>query len=311
MGNFVFLTSSLLALMNRRKFIESAGMIGALTVLPLPFFSMTEKPKYKLGYQLYSIRDEMAKDPINTLKALKGMGYEDFEHYGFDSGKGTYYGFDASEFKALLDEMELSISSGHYPFSDFLLKPDDALKRYVDSCIAGALTMNSRYITWPWLAPEFRNVEGYKKTSEKLNVISEQIKSAGLGLAYHNHGYEFDDFNGENGYDIITSETDSDLVKLQLDMYWLARSSNFTPSEIISKHPGRFVMWHIKDMHKVTEDYTELGNGSIDYINLLPDPAVSGLEYYYIEQGGNFTINSLQSAEDSATYLKKHLQRFL
>ncbi|MFT5384165.1 MAG: hypothetical protein ACI81W_001565, partial [Saprospiraceae bacterium] len=71
--------------MNRRNFIEKAGIVGASAFLPLSCISMTKQPKYKMGYQLYSIRDEMAKDPIATLKALKAMGYEDFEAYGFDA----------------------------------------------------------------------------------------------------------------------------------------------------------------------------------------------------------------------------------
>ena len=70
-------------------------------------------------------------------------------------------------------------------------------------------------------------------------------------------------------------------------------------------------MWHIKDMDKVTRDYTELGNGSIDYLSMLPDPHTSGLVYYYIEQGGNFTVNSMESAATSIAYFKKHLQKQL
>jgi sugar phosphate isomerase/epimerase len=70
-------------------------------------------------------------------------------------------------------------------------------------------------------------------------------------------------------------------------------------------------MWHIKDMDVKTRDYTELGNGAINYLNLLPDPEKSGLDYYYIEQGGNFATSSTQSAADSAAYFKKNLQHFL
>ena len=88
-------------------------------------------------------------------------------------------------------------------------------------------------------------------------------------------------------------------------------SSKLAPKEWIKKQPGRYVMWHIKDMDKVTRDYTELGNGSIDYLNILPDPIESGLEYYYIEQGGNFTHSPMQSAATSAAYFKKHLQQLL
>lgn len=302
--------------MIRRDFLALSGKAGAAACLPLSAFplnySISEtEPKFKMGYQLFSIRDEMAKDPIATLKALKEMGYEDFEHYGFDPEQGTYYGFPASEFKSILDDLGLSVSSGHYPFSDFLSQPLDNIREYTSKCIDGALAMGSKYITWPWLAEDLRNEAGYKRCALYLNMMGEQIAAAGLELAYHNHGYEFEDLGGTTGYDIITSETDARYVKLQLDMYWLARSSDYTPQELIDEHRGRFVMWHIKDMHKVSEDYTELGNGSIDYTQLLPDPKSSGLEYYYIEQGGNFTVDSMTSARVSAAYLKENLQKFL
>jgi len=167
------------------------------------------------------------------------------------------------------------------------------------------------YITWPWMAPEQRNMTYFKRMPTILNSIGEQVNAAGLGFAYHNHGFEFDDHNGVNGYDLIVKETDPSLVKLQIDMYWVMHSSNQTPKELISQHPGRYVMWHIKDMDKVTRDYTELGNGSIDYTDILPDPKESGLEYYYLEQGGNFAHNAMRSAADSATYFKDHLQKKL
>ena len=70
-------------------------------------------------------------------------------------------------------------------------------------------------------------------------------------------------------------------------------------------------MWHIKDMDKVTRDYTELGNGSIDYTQILPDPEKSGLKYYYIEQGGNFAVNSMESVATSALFFKKNLQHLI
>ena len=94
-------------------------------------------------------------------------------------------------------------------------------------------------------------------------------------------------------------------------MYWVAHASKLSPKQLIANHPGRFVMWHIKDMDKVTRDYTELGNGSIDYIDLLAHIDTDALEYYYIEQGGNFAQNSMQSITDSAAYFKKHLQKYL
>ena len=122
--------------------------------------------------------------------------------------------------------------------------------------------------------------------------------------------FDFDDLNGTTGYEIIVKETDASLVKLQLDMYWVMHSSNSTPSELIAENPERYVMWHIKDMHKESRDYTELGNGSIDYNGIMPNPVDTGLEFYYIEQGGNFTESSMQSAAFSANYFKANLQKF-
>ena len=296
--------------MDRRSFIKSSGAIGLLSCLPVSCLSMAASPKFKMGYQLFSIRDEMAKDPVNTLKALRQMGYEDFEHYGFDPEQGTYYGYKASEFKRILDDLGLTVSSGHYAFSEFVLKPEEEIKRFTDRCIEGALKVGSGYITWPWIDPGQRTVDGFKLTASKLNLVGEQISKAKLGFAYHNHGYEFHDLNGITGYDIITRETESSFVKIQLDMYWVMHSSNLTPADLIRKNPGRVVMWHIKDMHKISRDYTELGNGSIDYHQILPDPAKSGLEFYYIEQGGNFTVNSTESAAFSADYFKKNLQKY-
>ncbi|AVR47314.1 sugar phosphate isomerase/epimerase [Christiangramia fulva] len=272
---------------------------------------MFEKPKFKMGLQLYTINENMNKDAVATLKAAKSMGYEDFETFGFDGDIGTFYGYKSSEFKKILEELQITASSGHFGFSSYLNRSNDELKGFVDQCIRGAEDLDLKYITWPWIAPEQRTMDNFKIMADKLNVIGEQVTSAGLGFAYHNHGFEFLDHNGETGFDIILRETDPELVKLQLDMYWVMHSSNSSPRELVKDQPGRYVMWHIKDMDKITRDYTELGNGSIDYTSILPDPAESGLEFYYIEQGGNYTHNPMRSIADSAEFFKKHLQKYL
>lgn len=286
-------------------------MLGTAALLPLSSFSLGKVPRFKMGLQLFSIRDALEKDVLGTLKTVAALGYQDLETYGYDGEKGTYYGYKASDFKQILDDLHLTASSGHYGFSPYLMQSKDALKRFVDQCIEGAHALNKRYITWPWLDPEYRNMEHFKLLAGKLNSIGEQVKQAGLGFAYHNHDFEFTDHHGENGYNIILYDTDPALVKLQMDLYWVMHSSKLSPKELIALQPGRFVMWHIKDMDKVTRDYTELGNGSIDYTEVLPDPVLSGLEYYYLEQGGNYAQNSMQSITDSANFFKKHLQKYL
>ncbi|CAI8186540.1 MAG: Uncharacterised protein [Flavobacteriaceae bacterium] len=100
-------------------------------------------------------------------------------------------------------------------------------------------------------------------------------------------------------------------MKLEVDFYWLMRAGVMTADELVEKAPGRIPLWHIKDMHKVSKDYTELGNGSIDYTKILPDPIRSGLEWFYIEQGGNFAETSMQSVETSANFFKANLKTYL
>jgi sugar phosphate isomerase/epimerase len=297
--------------MNRRKFITQTGFLSAAAILPVTGFTSFAQPKFKMGLQLFTIRQDMAKDPIATLKAARAMGYEDVETYGFDVIKETYYGYKSSAFKKILDDQQLTASSGHYDFAPFLDKTDDELKRFVEQCIKGAHAVGMKYITWPWISPEQRTMDRFSLMSKKLNLIGQQVNAAGLGFAYHNHDFEFTDHDGRIGYDIILNETDPALVKLQMDLYWVMHSSKLSPREWVKKQPGRYVMWHIKDMDKITRDYTELGNGSIDYTAILPDPKQAGLEFYYIEQGGNFAHSPMKSIADSADYLKKHIQRFL
>ena len=294
---------------NRRDFIRQSSALMSVPLIAMSDFTPTAK--YKMGLQLFTVRDAMASDLTGTLKKISSLGYEDLETYGYEPDLGKYYGLKASDFKQLLVDNQLTTSSGHYNFAPFLEKPLDPLKRFVDQCIVGAHAVGQRYITWPWLDPQSRTIEKFKVLTGKLNLIGEQVNKAGLGFAYHNHDFEFIDHGGENGYDIVMRETDPSLVKLQIDLYWTKHSSKLSPAELFSKQPGRFVMWHIKDMDKVSRDYTELGNGSIDYTVILLEASRAGLQYYFIEQGGNYAKNSIQSITDSAAFFKKNLERYL
>lgn len=286
-------------------------MATAATLIALPDFALKTRPKYQMGLQLFTIRDAMEKDPVGSLKKVADLGYADLETYGYDVATDSYYGYKAKAFKQILDDLNLTATSGHYGFSDYFEKSDENLRSYVAQCIEGAQALDKKYITWPWLHPQYRTLENFKLLAEKLNTIGEQVAAAGMGFAYHNHDFEFTAYSGQTAYDIILKRTDPQLVKLQMDLYWVMHSSQSSPAELIARHPGRYVMWHIKDMDKNTRDYTELGNGSIDYRGMLSGINTDALKYYYLEQGGNYAHNSMQSIADSASYFKKHLQRYL
>ena len=297
--------------MKRRTFIQTSALASSSLLMPIDTFAFAKERKFKMGLQLFTIRDALEKDPIGSLKKASKMGYEDVEIYGYDIEKGSYYGYPAEDFKKILEDVNMTASSGHYDFSSYFEASPEELKSYVDHCIIGAKALSTKYITWPWLHPDYRSLENFKRMPEKLNAIGEQVKAAGLAFAYHNHDFEFKDYNGENGYDIILKNTDPETVKLQMDMYWVAHSSPKGPIQLIRENPGRYVMWHIKDMDKVTRDYSEMGNGSIDYASILSDIPKKDLEYYYIEQGGNFEKSSMDSIKTSANYFKKNLKKYL
>jgi len=297
---------------SRRVFMQTLAVgTTSAALMSSVAFARAKTSKYKLGLQLFTIRDALERDLEGTLKEVSAIGYRDTETYGFDPVQVAYYGMKAADFKKLLEQNQLTTTSGHYTFSGFLYKTDDELKEYVDQCIKGAHAVGHKYITWPWLQPDYRSMESFRVLVKKLNMIGEQVSRSGLGFAYHNHDFEFTDHNGQNGYDLIMQETDPKTVKLQIDLYWAVHSSKLSPAELFRKQPGRFVMWHIKDMHKVSRDYTELGNGSIDYTVILPDASLAGLEYYYLEQGGNFVTSSMKSIGESAAFFKKNLEKYL
>jgi sugar phosphate isomerase/epimerase len=291
-------------MISRRRFIQAGALASAALASPVA----AQRRQYKMGLQLFTVRAPMRTDVDGTLTRIAGMGYEEVETYGFDPAGLGYYGLPAKEFADRLRARKMTTPSGHYDLNQFAATSVDDLKRYVDRCIEGARVLGQAYITWPLLPEGFRTIDKVKIIAERLNIAGAQIKKAGLELAYHNHDFEFVDQNGQKGYDIILKETDAALVKLQVDLYWMAHA-NESPHEWFKRAPGRFVMWHVKDMHKVSRDYTELGNGTIDFTRIFPDASLAGLKHYFVEQGGNFTHDPMRSIADSAEYVKRVLMK--
>jgi sugar phosphate isomerase/epimerase len=290
-------------MIDRRSFLHQAGALASAA-----FASPVLQPRQplKMGLQLYTMRAAMSRDVAGTLARIAGLGYQELETYGFDPQGLRYYGLPAADFATVLDGLNLTTPSGHYDLNRYVRSADD-LTRYVDRCIEGARALGQTYITWPLIDTDFRTIDGFKVVAERLNTIGAQAKKAGLQVAYHNHDFEFLEQNGQIGYDIILRETDPALVKLQIDLYWIAHGSKLSAGEWFRRAPGRFVMWHIKDMHKVSRDYTELGNGSIDFTTIWPDASLSGMKHFFVEQGGNFTHDPFRSITDSAEYVKRVL----
>ena len=291
----------------RRSFLHGVAALGAAGAAGMGLGNAAAKPRFRMGLQLYTVRDPMARDAAGTLKQAAALGYRNFETYGFEPDPVNYYGMPARDFRQLLDGLGLATTTGHYDLHLYLAKPASAMTAYIDRCIEGALALGQRYITWAWLDPQSRDLDSFRRVAERLNLIGAQAAKAGLRVAYHNHDFEFVPQDGKIGYDIILNETDPALVKLQLDLFWVAHSSARSAHEWFQLQPGRFVMWHIKDMDQARR-YTELGNGVIDFTRILADARLAGLEEYFVEQGDNFAQSPLKSIEVSAAYVRKHLE---
>lgn len=291
-------------MISRRTFLEQGASLASAAVWLPPLQSV---PRYKMGLQLFTVRRPLADDLPGTLGRIAELGYQEVETYGFDPNAVGYYGLPAREFAERLTDHGITIPSGHYDLNRFASASADDLNRYVDQCIAGAKTLGQTYITWPVLDPASRPLESFKAVVDRLNLVGERIARAGLQFAYHNHGFEFVEQSGHLPYDILLRNTDPALVKLQVDLYWLAHGSAQPASYWFRRAPGRYVMWHVKDMHTVSRDYTELGNGSIDYTAIWADTTLAGMRHFFVEQGGNFTHSPMQSIADCARYVKTFL----
>jgi sugar phosphate isomerase/epimerase len=178
----------------------------------------------------------------------------------------------------------------------------------LEAAIVAAKILKSEYLIIPWVDPPFRkNIEDYKKIAGRLNEAAKMCHKAGLKLAYHNHDFEFENYNGTTGYEILLKETDKDLVFFEMDLYWVVRSGK-DPLQLFKENPGRFKLWHVKDMDKVNPALnTEIGAGSIDFSPVFKEAKLSGMKHFFVEQENNFAVDSFKSVKTSFDFISNHL----
>ena len=296
-----YLSTKTFSMISRRKFLTQAGLLTTATVFSKDLFAEnTHFNKRKIGLQLYSLRDEIPVAGLNAvLKKIAAAGYNTVEMYGFN-GKNGFFDKSSKETAALLKANNLIAPSGHYGIESF----SNGGQQQIDA----ALTLGHKYIVIPSLPDEMRkNLDGYKAVSEKLNKIGTACKKNKLKLAYHNHAFEFEQFAGQSqtGFDVMLKETDAALVNFEMDVFWIVTGGR-NPLDLFKQHPGRFKLWHVKDMDKVNKDLnTEIGAGSIDFKPIFAQAKLSGLDYYFVEQE-NFSMDSNESIKKSNSYIRKN-----
>lgn len=257
---------------SRRSFIRQS----AFTVLALSLAQQTAwakgKKKPLLGLQLYSVRDDMKRDPLGTLKALSGMGYKQVEHANYVNRK--FYGYTPAEFKKVLDDLGMHMPSGHT-----VLKKehyDESKKDFTDEwkyTVEDAAFMGQQFVISPSMEAALRkDYDALRHQMEVFNKAGELCQQHGMRFGYHNHDFEFSEMlNGRTLYDIILKETDAKLVIQQLDTGNLY-NGGANAADIVKLYPGRFASLHVKDEIALAPgkyESTILGKGIVPLQDIL------------------------------------------
>ncbi|MCF8244210.1 MAG: sugar phosphate isomerase/epimerase [Saprospiraceae bacterium] len=301
---------------SRRKFFQYAGAAAAGALI-LPNWACTSDasktgeannmetsdttgtpsagsiPQY--GIQLWSVRDDMYKDPKGVLKQLAAAGYKHIE--SFEGDMGIYWGMTNTAFKSYMDELGMTLVSSHCD-----------TKKDFEKKAAEAAAIGVNYLITPHIGAQ-KSIEAWKPIVESFNINGEICKRAGIRYAYHNHAYSFQPVDGQLPQDYMLANTDADIVDFEMDIYWVVTGGK-DPVEYLRNYPNRFRLCHVKDRIKgvpTTEENAscDLGTGGIDYPSILNMANEYGMKYYIVEQERWDNSTPLKSAEADAAYMKK------
>jgi sugar phosphate isomerase/epimerase len=283
-------------LKNRRQFLRhaTAGLAGIVALRPAPL--RANPLGLPIGLELYTVRNELEKDFAGTMKRVAAIGYKEVELYAFLNKP-------PAEIRRTLDNNGLVCPVAHY---DLTLQP--RLAQEIDY----AHQLGLKYMLVAWLTPEERkSLDQYKRYAEFFNHAGAETRKAGIQFGYHNHNFEFKTFNGVVAFDELLRLTDPQLVKIELDCFWMTFAGR-DPAEYMKRDPTRYPILHIKDRkpgYGLSTDvddkpgpFTEVGHGIIDWKPIFA-AAAAGVKHYFVEQ--DFCDRPpFESARISYEYLK-------
>jgi sugar phosphate isomerase/epimerase len=258
---------------------------------------------------LYTVRDAMQKDPASTLARVAQIGYNSVEGATY-TGSEKFYGMDARSFARLLKQNGLIMPSSHYRLGIEKTNGADTQGTILHDwsrAVDDAREVGARYMVCAFLSEQERGGgDQYRYIADQLNKGGEACRKAGLQLCYHNHDFEFTKQGNDLPYEILLNKTDKKLVKMELDLYWVTKAGH-DPIALFNEHPGRFPLWHVKDMDRTPQrNFTEVGHGSIDFKNIFKHANKAGLEYFFVEQDRT-PGSPFDSITSSFEYIKKNL----
>lgn len=295
---------------SRRDFVKT-GTLAVLGTAMLPTAAFgPQKNKGIVGLQLYSVRNDMSKDPVGSLDQLSKMGYVYVEHANYVNRK--FYGFPATEFRKILDDHGLKMISGHTVMGR--QHWDEAKNDFSDSwknTVDDAAVLGQKWVISPSMDNSMRKTyDDFKHYMDIFNKSGELCQKKGMKFGYHNHDFEFSEkLNGEKLFDIMMKSLNPDLVAMQLDIGNLY-NGGAVALDVMNQYPGRFEIIHVKDEIKATggnEKYesTILGQGIVNtkkVIDLAREKG--GTNCYIIEQESYGDMTPMASVEKDIKIMK-------
>lgn len=289
----------------RRSFLKSTSLLSAGFLLAPRNF---KDSKPTIGLQLYTVRDAMEADPIGTLAKVAAIGYNSVEGATY-TGSEKFYGMGPKEFKKVLKDNGLMMPSAHYRLGEDMEKGaivKGTILHDWNKAIDDASELGLKYMVCAWLSEAERgDLDHYKKIVEDLNKAGEQCKKSGIQLCYHNHDFEFIKQGNTEPYSILLG-ADKNLVKMEVDLYWLTKAKQDI-IKLFNDHPGRFPLWHVKDMDKTPEqNFAAVGTGLINFKEIFKHKKTAGMKYFFVEQD-KCPGSPFDAITTSYNYIKKNL----
>ncbi len=306
---------------NRRRFLKNAGAASVAGMLfsnnsMASFFK--DPVRHPIGLQLFTFFNIIDDDVQGTLKKIADVGYKEIE--SAFSKKGGYYGMKPKEFASYINSLGMSWKSHHVLGAPFKMPPGqkmpvgadgkpitlppmrnlrDDMQLLVDEAAEGG-------VEWLVCANTPINTLGDINSSlAVLNKTGEACKKAGIGFAFHNHDAEFHAVEGKIPYHMMLSQLDADKVKFELDLAW-ATKGGADPVELFKQHPGRFPLWHLKDLDVTHKNILPVGSGTIDYKRIFASASTAGMKHFFVEH--DMPKDAMESIKSSYHYLANTLK---
>ncbi|MFT4203828.1 MAG: sugar phosphate isomerase/epimerase [Chitinophagaceae bacterium] len=303
---------------DRRKFLQSAGtLVGGSLLFPDMLSAHFRQKTHPVGVQLFTFFETIDKDVKGTLEKIAATGYREIE--SAFSKLGGYYGMKPKEFATYVASLGMSWQSHHVlgaPFelpkgskmpmgSDgkpIELPPIKNLRDNMQEIIDDMSEAGVPYLVCA--STPIDTLDAVKRSIEVLNKSAEACHKAGIQLCYHNHYKEFEPIDGTAPYDLLLNETNSQHLKFELDLAWAVKAGQ-NPVDLFKAHPGRFPLWHVKDLNKDKETVEPVGRGIVDYKTIFAHAKTGGMKHFFVEH--DMPSNPMESIRTSYTYITKTL----